>query len=77
MEVPIDAAITKNMAGILISNLVKEEYIVKQRCPLDSAIFAELRRKSNVSCSPDLEQSTLFDLVALGRYIGPCLSEYA
>jgi len=75
MEEPIDEADPNNMVGILISNLVKEEDIAKQRCPLDSAIFAELRCKSNVSCSLDLEQSTLFNLVALGRYIGPRLSE--
>ena len=43
MEEPISAADPNNMASILISNLVKEEDIVKQRCPLDSAIFAELR----------------------------------
>ena len=77
MKEPIDAADPIYMAGILISNLVKEEDIAKQRCPLDSAIFSELRRKSSVSCSMDLEQSTLFDLVALGRYIGSCLSKYA
>ena len=77
MEEPINAADPNNMVGILISNLVKEEDISKQHCPLDSAIFAELCCKSNVSCLPDLEQSTLFDLVALGRYIGPRLSKYA
>jgi hypothetical protein len=30
----------------------------------------------NVSCSPDLEQHTLFGLIALGCYIGPCVSKY-
>ena len=67
MEVPIDAADPNNMAGIIISNLVKKEDIAKQRCPLDSALFAELRRKSNVSRLPDLEQSTLFNLVVLSQ----------
>ncbi len=52
--------------GILISNLAKEKGIAKQRRPLDSAIFAELCLKSNFSHSPDLEQRTFFDLVALG-----------
>jgi len=77
MEELIDAADPNNMAGILINNLVKEEDITKQRCPLDSALFAELRRKSNVSRLTDLEQSTLFNLVSLGRFIGPRLSKYA
>ncbi len=65
------------MAGILINNLVKEEDITRQRSPLDSNIFAELLQKSNVSCLPDSEQHTLFDLVALGRYIDPRVSKYA
>ena len=49
MEEPIDAADHNKMVGILISNLVKEEDIAKQCCPLDIAIFAELRHKSDVS----------------------------
>jgi hypothetical protein len=44
---------------------------------LNSAIFAELLRKSNVSRSPDSEQPTLFNLVVVGCYIGPRVSEYA
>ncbi len=77
MKPPIDVADPNNVLGILINNLVKEEDIVRQRSPLDSAIFAELLRKSNVSCSPDSEQPTLFDLVVMGRYIGPRVSKYA
>ncbi len=65
------------MAGILINNPVKEEDIARQHSPLDSNIFAKLLQKLNLSCSPDLEQRTLFDLVALGRYIGPHTSKYA
>ena len=76
MEELIDAADPNNMAGILISNLAKEEDITKQHSPLDSDNFAKLCQKLNVSCLPDLEQRTLFNLVALGRYIGPCLSKY-
>ncbi len=64
------------MVGILINNLVKEEDIARQHSPLDSNIFAKLLRKLNVSCLPDLEQRTLFNLVALGHYIGPCVSKY-
>jgi hypothetical protein len=77
MKAPVDTSDPNNMTGILINNLVKEEDIARQRSPLDSNIFANLLRKSNVSCSPDSEQRTLFDLVALGCYIGPCVSDYA
>ncbi len=65
------------MVGILINKLVKEEDIARQRSLLDSNIFAELLRKSNVSCSLDSEQHTLFDLVALSCYIDPCVNKYA
>jgi hypothetical protein len=75
MEAPVNTSDPNNMAGILIKNLVKEEDIMRQPSPLDSNIFAELLRKLNVSCSPDLEQCTLFDLVALGCYIGPRMSK--
>jgi hypothetical protein len=77
MEVPVDTSDPNNMAGILINNLIKEEDIARQHSPLDSNIFAKLLQKLNVSCLPDSEQRTLFDLVALGRYIGPRVSEYA
>ena len=77
MKPPINMADPNNVLGILINNLVKEEDIARQRIPLDSAIFAKLPRKLNVSCSLDSEQRTLFNLVILGRYIGPCVSKYA
>jgi hypothetical protein len=76
MEAPINTSDPNNMVGILINNLVKEEDIPRQCSPLDSNIFAKLLRKSNVSCLPVLEQHTSFNLVALGCYIGPCMSEY-
>ncbi len=63
------------MAGILINNLVREKDITKQHTLLDSDMFAKLLCKSKVSCSPDLEQSTLFDLAALGCHIGPRVSK--
>jgi hypothetical protein len=77
MKAPVDTSNLNNMAGILINNLVKEEDIARQRSPLDSNIFAKLLRKSNVSRSPDSEQCTLSDLVALGPYNGPRVSKYA
>ncbi len=76
MMPPINVANPNNISGILINNLVKEEDITRQRSPLDSAIFAKLLCKSNVFCSLDSEQCTLFDLIVLGCYIGPCVSEY-
>jgi hypothetical protein len=77
MKPPINVADPNNVSGILINNLVKEEDIARQRSPLDSAIFSKLLRKSNVSCSLDSEQRTLFDLIVLGCYISPCVSKYA
>jgi hypothetical protein len=77
MKAPVDSSDPNNMAGILINNLIKEEDIARQRSPLDNNIFAKLLRKLDVSCLPDSEQRTLFDLVALGRYIGPLVSKYA
>jgi hypothetical protein len=65
-----------NILGILINNLIKEEDIARQGSPLDSDIFTELLCKSNVSRSRDSKHSTLFDLVAIGCYIGPRVSEY-
>jgi hypothetical protein len=76
MKPPINVADPSNISGILINNLVKEEDIVRQRSPLDSAIFAKLLCKLNVSHSLDSEQRTLFDIVVLCCYIGPCVSKY-
>ncbi len=77
MKPPVNVANPNNISGILINNLLKEEDISRQRSPLDSDIFTELLCKSNVSWSWDSKHSTLFDLVMIGCYIGPCLSEYA
>jgi hypothetical protein len=77
MKPPINVADPNNISGILINNLVKEEDIARQRSPLDSAIFAKLLHKLNVSRSLDSEQRTLFDLIILGCYIGPHVSKYA
>jgi hypothetical protein len=76
MKPPINVANPNNISGILINNLVKEEDIARQGSPLDSAIFAKLLCKLNVSCSLDSEQRTLFNLIVLGCYIGSCVSEY-
>ncbi len=77
MEAPIVLSDPNNMAGILINNLIKEEDIARQRSLLDSNIYAELLRRSNVARSPDSEQRTVFDVTTMGRYLGPRVSEYA
>ena len=65
------------MVGILINNLIKEEDIARQRSPLDSKIYAEMLRRSNVSHSPDSEHRTLFDVTTIGCYLGPRMSKCA
>jgi hypothetical protein len=77
MKAPVNTSNPNNMVEILINNLVKEEDIARQHSPFDSNIFTKLLQKSNVSCLPDSEQCTSFNLVTLGCYIGPCVSKYA
>ncbi len=63
------------MAGVIISNIIKKENISKQLALLDNAIFA----KSKLACdsnNPDSYCNLLADIVALGQYIGPQVSEY-
>ena len=77
MEVPIILSDPNNMVSILINNLIKEEDIVRQRSLLDSKIYAKVLRRSNISCSPDSEQRTLFDVTTIGHYLGPRVSKCA
>jgi hypothetical protein len=77
MKPPVNVVNPNNILGILIKNLVKEEDITRQRSQLDSDIFTKLLCKSNVSWSWDSKHSTLFNLVAIGCYIGPRVSKYA
>jgi hypothetical protein len=65
------------MTAILVNNLLKEEDIARQRSTLDNSIFAKLRQVSDTSRDEDQVHNLLFNAVALGRYIEPCLSEYA
>jgi hypothetical protein len=44
---------------------------------LDSKINAEMLQRLDVSCSPDLEQRTIFDVTTMVRYLGPHMSKYA
>jgi hypothetical protein len=77
MPVPADLSDPNNMSAMLINNMLREEQIARQRAPLDNEIFAELRRVANASKSDDSANMLLRDVVTLGRYIGPRLSEYA
>ncbi len=63
--------------SILVTNMLREEEIARQRSPLDNEIFAQLRNSAKASNCDDLVHNLLFDIVALGCYIGPRLSEYA
>jgi hypothetical protein len=65
------------MTAILLNNMLREEDITRQCAPLDNKIFAELRRMAIASKCKDSVSDLLFDIVALNRYIGPCLSKYA
>jgi hypothetical protein len=65
------------MMVILLNNMLWEEDIARQRAPLDNKIFAKLHRTTIASKCEDSVSDLLFDVVALGCYIGPRLSKYA
>ena len=77
LPIPADLLDPNNMMTILINNMMREEQIARQRAPLDNEIFAELRRVAQASKCNDSVNMLLGDVVTLGRYIGPRLSEYA
>ncbi len=74
---PIDISDPNNLGGIIITNRKREEDVAAQRCPLSNAIFAKLQRKATASHSFDSDCNYLFDMVCIGRFIGPLVSEYA
>ncbi len=61
-----------NMMAILLNNMLREEDIARQRAPLDIKNFAKLRQATTAA-----QSDLLFNVVALGCYIGPRLSKYA
>jgi hypothetical protein len=73
---PADLSNPNNMTAILLNNMLREENIARQRV-LDNEIFAELRQMAIASKCKDSVSELLFNIVALGCYIGPCLSKYA
>ncbi len=74
---PADLSNPNNMTAILLNNMLREEDIARQCAPLDNKIFAKLRQTAIASKCKDSVSDLLFDIVALGCYIGPCLSKYA
>jgi hypothetical protein len=74
---PADLSDPNNMTAILLNKMSWEEDIARQHAPLDNKIFAELRQTASASKCKDSVSDLLFDIVALGHYIGPCLSKYA
>jgi hypothetical protein len=65
------------MTAILLNNMLREDDIERQCAPLDNIIFAKLRRTAIASKCKDSVSDLLFDVMALGPYIGPRLSKYA
>ncbi len=57
--------------------MLREKDIARQRALLDNEIFAKLGRMAIASKCEASVSDLLFDVVALGRYIGPRLSKYA
>jgi hypothetical protein len=74
---PADLSDPNNMTAILLNNMLQEEDIPRQRALLDNKIFAKLLRTAIASKCKDSVSDLLFDVLALGCYIGPCLSKYA
>jgi hypothetical protein len=65
------------MTAILLNKMLREEGIARQRAPLDNKMFVKLRQMAIAKKCEDLVSDLLFDVVALGCYIGPRLSKYA
>jgi hypothetical protein len=74
---PANLTNPNNMTSILVTNMLRKEEITQQRSPLNNEIFAQLRNTAKASNCDDSVHNLLFDILALGCYIGPRLSEYA
>jgi hypothetical protein len=74
---PANLSDPNNMTAILLNNMLREEDIARQHAPLDNKIFAELRQMAIASKCKYSVSDLLFNVVAPGCYIGPCLSKYA
>jgi hypothetical protein len=74
---PTDLSDPNNMTAILLNNMLREEDIARQRAPLDKKNLVKLLQMATARKCEDSVSDLLFDIVALGCYIGPRLSEYA
>jgi hypothetical protein len=74
---PADLSNPNNMMAILLNNMLREEDIARKCAPLDNKYFAKLCQTATASKCKDSISDLLFNVMALGHYIGPCLSEYA
>jgi hypothetical protein len=72
-----DLSDPSNMTAILLNNMLQEEDIARQCAPLDNEIFAKLSQTATAQKCKHSVSDILFDVVALGCYIWPLLSEYA
>jgi hypothetical protein len=72
---PADLSDPNNMAANLLNNMLREEDIARQCAPLNNEIFAKLHQTAIASKCKDSVSNLLFDVSALGHYIGPCLSD--
>ncbi len=62
---PIDFNDKNNMAGVIISIIIKEENIAKQCAPLDSTIFAKIQQLSQKSNNLDSDSNLFANIVTL------------
>jgi hypothetical protein len=74
---PANLSNPNNMTVILLNNLIQEEDIARQCAPLDNKKFAKLHQMATARKCKDSVSDLLFDVMALGCYVGPCLREYA
>jgi hypothetical protein len=74
---PADLSNPNNMTAILLNNMLQEEDIARQQTLLDIKNFAKLCEMASASTCKDSVSDLLFDVMALGCIIGPCLSKYA
>jgi hypothetical protein len=74
---PANLSDPNNMMAILLNNMLQEEDIARQRAPLDNNFFDKLCQTATASKCKDSVRDLLFDIVALGCYIGLSLSKYA
>ncbi len=74
---PANLSNRNNMMAILLNNMLREEGIARQHAQLDNKFFAKLCQTTAASKCEDSVSDLLFNVMAIGCYIGPCLSEYA